>query len=108
MNNKEKIEEEIRKTLDAFEQKESLPPNPYFYTRVQQRIKEGSENKSTIWKFLKPLPLACLLLINIGTFIWYFNTSEVYSATETRQELIEILSYDLDLNTNESNMFLAK
>ena len=108
MNNKEKIEEEIRKTLVMFEQKESLPPNPYFYTRVQQRIKEHSANNFTLWGFLKPALLSILLLINVGTFIWYFNSSEDYYATDTRQELIEILSSDLNLNTNQSNIFLAE
>lgn len=108
MNKQEKIEEEIRKTLEAFDQKESLPPNPYFYTRVQQRIKERSGSKSTIWGFLKPALLTCLLLINVSTFIWYFSSSEDYYATDTRQELIEILSSDLNLNTNQNNIFLTE
>ncbi len=108
MNKKEKIEEEIRKTLDVFEQKESLPPNPYFYTRVQQRIRERSGSKFTVVGFLKPVLLTILLLINVGTFIWYFNSSEDYHATESRQELIEILSSDLNLNTNQSNILLAE
>ncbi len=108
MNKKEKIEDEIKKTLDVFEQKESLPPNPYFYTRVQQRIRERSGSKSTIMGFLKPALLTILLLINVGTFIWYFNSIEDYHANESRQELIEILSSDLNLNTNQSNIFLAE
>ncbi len=40
MNKQEKIQNEIDKTLGMFEKKESLPPNPYFYTRVQQRLNE--------------------------------------------------------------------
>ncbi len=58
--------------------------------------------------FLKPALLTILLLINVATFIWYNNSSEDYYATETRQELIEILSSDLNLNTNQSNGFLAE
>ena len=108
MNKKEKIEEEVRKTLNVFELKESLPSNPYFYTRIQQRIKEKTENNSTSLGFLKPALLVCLLLINVGTFIWYFNSSEDYYVTETRQELIEILSSDLNLKTNQSNIFLSE
>lgn len=108
MDKKEKIEEEVRKTLGMLDQNESLPPNPYFYTRVQQRINERSGSKSTSLGFLKPALLTILLLINLGTFIWYFNSSEDYYATDTRQELIEILSSDLNLNTNQSNIFLAE
>ncbi len=106
MNKKEIIEEEIRKTLDMFEQKESLPPNPYFYTRVQQKIKEKSENNSTMWRYLKPALLTILLLINVSTFIWYFNSTENYSAAENQKELIEYLSFDLNLNTNQNNILL--
>ena len=108
MDKKEKIEEEIRKTLDLFEQKQSLPPNPYFYTRVQQRIRERSGSKSTIMGFLKPALLTILLLINAATFIWYFNSSANYSAAEKQQELIEYLSSDLNLNANQNNIFLSE
>ena len=108
MNKKEIIEEEIRKTLDVFELKESLPPNPYFYTRVQQRIKENSVNNSTVWGYLKPALLTILLLINVSTFIWYFNYTENYSSTENQQELIEYLSNDLNLNTNQNNILLSE
>ena len=108
MDKKEKIEEEIRKTLDVFDQKQSLPPNPYFYTRVQQRINERSGSKSTTMGFLKPALLTILLLINVATFIWYNNSSANYSSAEKQQELIEYLSSDLNLNTNQNNIFLAK
>jgi hypothetical protein len=108
MDKKEKIEEEIRKTLEVFDQKQSLPPNPYFYTRVQQRINERSGSKSTNLGFLKPALLTFLLLINVGTFIWYFNSDEDYYASESSQELIEYLSNDLNLNTNQNNIFLAE
>jgi hypothetical protein len=108
MNIKEKVEEQIRKTLDVFEQKQSLPPNPYFYTRVQQQIKERSENKSRTLGFLKPALLTLLLLINLGTFIYYLSSAENYSATEKQQEIIQLLSSDLNLNTNQNNIFLAE
>jgi hypothetical protein len=108
MNRKEKIEEEVRKTLGMLDQKESLPPNPYFYTRVKQRINEQSGSKSKTIGFLKPALLTILLLINAATFIWYYNSTEDYYATETRQELIEILSNDLNLNANQNNLFLAE
>ena len=108
MDKKEKIEEEIRKTLEVFDQKQSLPPNPYFYTRVQQRINERSGSKSTTMGFLKPALLTILLLINVATFIWYNNSSANYSSAEKQQELIEYLSSDLNLNTNQNNIFLAR
>jgi hypothetical protein len=108
MKNKEKIEEEIRKTLDMFEQKESLPPNPYFYTRVQQRLNEKSENKSIVAGYLKPVFLSILLFINVATFVWYFDSSANYTAANNQEELIEYLSSDLNLNTNQSNIFLAE
>lgn len=108
MDKKGKIEEEVRKTLDVLDQKELLPPNPYFYTRVQQRIKANSENNYTVWRYLKPALLIILLLINVSTFIWYFNNAGNYSTTEDQQKLIEYLSNDLNLNTNQNNILLSE
>ena len=45
MNKQEKIQIEVDKTLSLFDKKESLPPNPYLYTRIQQQLKEKSKKE---------------------------------------------------------------
>ncbi len=52
MNKKEKIEQKIRKTLDQFDHAEQLPPNPYFYTRVQARLEETRRQQNVICTIL--------------------------------------------------------
>ena len=108
MNKKEKIEQEINKTLSQFEHKDSLPPNPYFFTRVQQRLNKQPGNESTLLAFLKPALIIVLFVINIGTVIWYFNNGITYNSFDKRQELIEILSSDLNLGKDQNNLFLVE
>lgn len=101
MNNKEKIEREIGKTLDQFEQAEKLPPNPYFYTRVQQLIDDKQKKHSVFSTFMKPALLTGLVAFNLVTAIWFFTESE---QTYDRQELIQVLASDLKLNTEQNNI----
>lgn len=105
MDKKEKIEYEIEKTLGLFDQKESLPVNPYFYTRVQQRINEKSQKRSLFLGFLKPALMLGLFLLNIGTFAWYFNSTTTYTQVDSQEGLVEILTNDLDLEKLETSIF---
>lgn len=106
MNDQEKIEREINKTLEQFEKAERLPANPFFFTRVQQRINERSSKHPAIYGFLKPALVTGLLAVNILTFVWYFTVSNANDTTSSRQELIEMLSDDLNLNHDQNNIFL--
>ena len=108
MNKKVKIEEEVKKTLGMLDQQESLPPNPFFYTRIQQRIKEKSEGKFAFLGFLKPALLTGLVVINIGTYIWFFSDDQVDTLNNNQQELIELLSQDFNLEQSQTNLFLAE
>ncbi len=105
MNRKEKIQKEIDKTLEMFEQKNSLPPNPYFFTRVQQRLNEKSKKEFSIFGILKPALLTVLFLLNIGTFFWQINANETYTQVNSQKELIEILTGDLKLEQDKTNLF---
>ena len=67
MNKKEKIERDIQKTLDQFENVEQLPPNPYFFTRVQARLEETQKQQSVFSTILRPALLTALVAINLST-----------------------------------------
>lgn len=105
MNKREKIHNEIEKTLNLFEKKDSLPTNPYFYTRVQQRLNEKSKTGSKFYGFLKPALLTGLFAINIGTVLWHFNSSELYSQVSSKEELTEVLTSDLNLGEVQTDLF---
>jgi hypothetical protein len=108
MNKKEKIEQEIQKTLDQFENVEQLPPNPYFYTRVQARLDKTRKQQSLISAILRPALLTTLVAINMGTAFWYFSGDEQQSQINTRQELAEILQDDLTLVNEQNNIFIIE
>ena len=108
MNKKEKIEEQISKTLDQFEHAEQLPPNPYFYTRVQARLEETRRQKRVLSAILRPALLTALVTINLSTAVWYLGGSDHVNQSETRKELIEILAGDLKLDDNQSSLLDIK
>jgi len=105
MNKKEKIEQEIQKTLDQFQRAEKLVPNQYFYSRILQRLDERNEHKVFSFATMKPALLTVLVVVNVVTSYWYFASGELIAQNSTRQELIEVLVADLNLENDQSNLF---
>jgi len=48
MDTNARIEHLVQQTLDQFERPESLPPNPYLYTRIRQRLEARSERRGVL------------------------------------------------------------
>lgn len=105
MNKKDKIEHEISRTLEQFDQAEKLPPNPYFYTRVQARLEAKQNQQNVFFAILRPAMLTALVVLNLSTAFWYLNDSNQAEQANTRTELIELLSSDLNLEKNQSTIF---
>jgi len=105
MNKKEKTEQEIQKTLELLDHMEQLPPDHSFYTRVMARLDEERQRQSVFPAILKPAFLTALIVINLGTAIRHFRGSEATRQTDSQQELIEVLSRDLNLEAYQSNLF---
>ena len=105
MKKNKKIEQEVLKTMDLFQQRETLPPNPYFYYRIRQRLEERNTEREILSGILKPALLTLLILFNIFTAYWYIEGSVSYTQTGTRKELIEILAGDLNLDKEQTNLF---
>jgi hypothetical protein len=106
MNKKEKIQNEIDKTLGMFEKKESLPPNPYFYTRVQQRLNEKTKKEFSIFNVLKPAFFTALIALNLTTAIWYTSSDSSVISIETDLELVDILKSDLNLESDQTQSLI--
>ena len=106
MNKKEKIEQEINKTLEQFNQAEKLPPNPYFFTRVQTRLEEKKKQQNVFFAILKPALLIALIAVNMSTAIWYLGRSEQEDQTNSRQELLEFLASDLKLDNDQKSILI--
>ena len=99
---KEKIQNEIDKTLNLLDQKESLPPNPYFYTRIKQRLDEKKRKEFSISNSLKPALFTLLLVLNVTTIVWYTGSEELTELTESEIALVDILKGDLNLENDLS------
>ncbi len=108
MNKKEKIEQEIDKTLAQFDNAERLPSNPYFYTRVQARLEEKQRPRRSFSAILKPVLFSTLVAINLTTAVWYLSVTSQVNQSETRQELLDILSHDLNLDNTQSNFLIIE
>ena len=102
MNKKEKIQSEIDRTLDLFDQKESLPPNPYFYTRVKQRLNEKSRKEFSFSAVLKPAFFTALVALNLTTAVWYTSSESLTSQTNTNIVLADILKSDFNLESKQT------
>ena len=105
---KEKIQSEIDKTLDLLDQKDSLKPNPYFYTRIKQRIDEKNKKVFSLSSVLKPAFFTLLLMLNLTTVIWYTNSEEIADFSESELELVDILKSDLDLEEDLSENLILE
>ena len=106
MNRKEKIEQEINKTLEQFDQADKLPQNPYFYTRVQARLEEKQKQQNVFFAILKPALIIALIVVNMSTAIWYLGGAEQQDQINPRQELAEILADDFELDKDQNNIFI--
>ena len=106
MDRKKKIEQEIAKTLEQFDRVERLPEDPYFYTRLQARLKSREETNALFPRVLRPAIVTALLLLNIGTAYFYLNTGTSGQTTGQRQELAQMMAEELSMQQSENNTFI--
>ena len=105
MNKQEKIQIEVDKTLSLFDKKESLPPNPYLYTRIQQQLKEKSKKEFSLLGVLKPVLFTALIALNLTTAVWYTSSDNLTKNTENNTELtelVDVLKSDFNLENDKS------
>ncbi|MBC8186106.1 hypothetical protein H8E88_33910 [candidate division KSB1 bacterium] len=107
MNKKEKIEHEVQKTLECFNQPGQLKSNRFFYTRVKARI-EDLENYSRkhkpgelTWGILKPALLFSMVAINIVTaFLFWKNPGDI---STSREQIINAFAQEFTLDSKQYN-----
>jgi len=105
MDRKRKIEEEIARTLEEFDRVERLPEDPYFYTRLQTRLRERLTEKTGFFKLLRPAIVTALLLLNIVTAFFYLSADTSVQTTDSRQQMVLLLSKELGMEQSENNIF---
>ncbi len=108
MNKEEKIKREIEKTLSQFENVKPLEPNPFLYTRIQQRLNEQKKVSFSLTGILKPALFTVLFSINIITVFWYTNSSNSAIQSNSSESLVEIFSSDFNLASDDSNLLIVE
>ena len=107
MTKKQKIEQEVQRTLESFDQAERLKSNPFFYTRLKAQIDNLSTEKrklrgwGSVWGVLKPALLFLIIALNIVTATLFLkNRSHNYS---NREQLLDAFAQELTLDSNQYN-----
>jgi hypothetical protein len=83
----------IESSFSGLKLSDEIKPKPYFYTRLQQKMKEVNEERIPSYSpalrlILRPLPFVAILLfaiflgIKIGNFTNKFKQSQQFTSTE--------------------------
>jgi hypothetical protein len=74
--NKDRLQDEINRTLQSLDGVEKVGPRPFFHTRLQARLeREATSAPAGFWAWLRRpqvqwVMLGMILLLNVGAF-WY-------------------------------------
>ena len=99
MKKKEQIEEEIEKTLNAFDNIESLDVNPYLITRIEAEINKSQIRQSRILtniNLLRPMILFLFLIINVFTALFFLDLKN--NTDSAKQTYLSAISTEYTIN----------
>lgn len=107
MTKKKKIEQEVQKTLEGFDQAERLKSNPFFYTRLRARIEQSDAKQMQpkgwefAWRVLKPALLFLIIALNIFTATQFLKNQN--NEPSSREQLLNSFAQELTLDPNQYN-----
>lgn len=112
MKNKKQIEQEVIKTLQCFEHRESIECNPFFSTRVLARIRSLEEEKRArslrkvfSLSYLRPALLILIVVLNIVSAIMIFRGSRDHM--DVRGQYLTAFANEYGLNQQQYDLFLS-
>ncbi len=109
MDKQKRLQDEVDKTLEMMDRMESLEAGPYFYTRLESKLRSREREKrhwlpnisQVLDKGLRPVLLTLLIVINMISAVFFMVQSKI---TRTRQEesqtYISTFLEDYSLNRN--------
>lgn len=103
MLRKEKILEEVEKTLQSFDEDIILEENPFLFTRIktERESRASSRKKGLVFGFsLKQTLILLILLINLVTLIYNY---ELTRNENLREKLVLELKEDFQIDQSQSN-----
>lgn len=99
MTREEKIQEEIEKTLDVLDNLPNIDANPFLFTRLNTLVENGAGLKIKYRRksfAAGPIMLCIILLINLITAIFLFQSGTVEQTSET--SLVNSLANDYKIS----------
>ena len=111
MTKKEKIMQEVEKTLQAIDRIPELDTDLFLFTKLKTKIEGDSVSQiKNSWFGFKPAiaAVALILIINIITTFYFFKTTDSTAAVVTEQAtLVKSLSKDYQITqTQYENLIL--
>ena len=109
MNKEEKIQQEIQKTIDCFDQAEPIKADSFFYTRLKAKMNRQTKTSwqwqarqwKSVWGILKPALLVWIVAVNIVTAVVFFTGQN--SSQNSRAQLLNEFARETMLDSNQFN-----
>jgi hypothetical protein len=110
MNKKEIIDQEVQKTLQFLEPMEKVSADPYFYTRLQARLRlqhQQKENRFELFgsRWWRPALAGMIVILNLTTAALVYMSNE--KSKELNQDTLTTLATEYGLNQDDSDLFSA-
>ena len=108
MDKKEKILDEVNKTLQVMDDLKNLDGNPFLYTRLKTRLAAEKRPAPSHWHrlvlILRPAGLLVLFLLNIYTAVYFINNKNT-NKEEIASENSTIIEKFTEKYSNNTNLF---
>jgi hypothetical protein len=98
MEKRNKIEEEIERTMESLDGLEKLKANSFMFQRVQARIEEETNEKLPILRPNLIAALVIIILLNAIT-LGYFYKDASKVTNSVKSESIQSISKEYNINT---------
>lgn len=103
MKKNQKIEEEVGKTISLLDKIEEIDANPFLFTRIKseldsQKAKSEKNSIEMIFRILRPVLIAALLLFNVYSVISFYQASS--SNEQTRQRYLESIASEYEMDSS--------
>lgn len=104
MEKKKRIDEEVNRTLNIFDEIPQIKENPFLYTKIKARLDgetSAGKQKNYLAGILKPALLALILTLNALTAYYYFDTDLSSQQTTSSYSLVDQLNEEYTTNKIE-------
>lgn len=103
MDTSSHIEHLVTLTLEQLDHPDVLPPRPDLHEHILRRMRPLQARRPLAHRLLRPTLLTVLVLVNIAAALWSIDGKQSSVASDSRQELLRILSTDLNIAADDQS-----